>query len=1154
MQNHHQNVRGLHGGMPYYGHVGMAPAAAAAQGYMAPHPGYGMGVPYHPQQAQQMHMMHAHGYVPHPHHVHAQQAWAASNAAASAAAAASASKSKKRGSGARKNSPATKKNGNNANDRSAGSAKGIVTSKVELRFIVEAAKRRYLDAHAVLFLLEMGAKGDIQPLQKVQRRPPSGSIFLYDRSRTPQFRVDGYEYVKKKGNAAAVREDHVKLKYAHEERIYACHVHSQERESMHRRSYWDLKNRNNLILVHYWDSAVGAHETHPMDCICIGCTLEIEEKGPTSARAAPAVVQSSASAKTSTTHHTHETDAASATDKHALSQTSGSASRPPASQTSSRPSALQPAVQGLSGTHRDDDPLGDLHDDDDFETLKLDDLKDDPQLLPHHHDEPSDLSGSVSFVKPEPELYPLSEAESAAQTRDDDEAVHDFLHDLNAFDMGMPRSPEVVSLVDVSSLEVQDLAPDVASVNGGTKMLISLAKIGGEPFSKSMLSVAVENVDVIFGDSSVVKGFMMANGVVRCKTPSIRRNTRVLVQVAINGMTIAPRGGSPPLCVHFCLYDRLEVAAPPPLSNLRTRLSATSNASPAGTPTSHNSAPRSLLKRKRSRKLLSPVPGASCSEGEDGDDPDMDELNDEELTELSESLLERVVKVLVDLCSEENDLLGELDALDDSGFNLLHYAVAFGHVKLVKLLLNHGADPNKVTSTGDAPLHLAAEVADMDVVGALLHAGSDTSLRDASGQTPGDLAEMHGVPELIHLLRNEGAVAPTGSPDDGGQNPKESLEDKQQKMLRKALASMSLKDRCALSLGVRDGDVASVTGSGSEPSHSRTSSFAGPSPDANPSTSGGASPGAKSVGLGAMAASSSSSFSSASLSSMAAANRDGGEARTALTPIKSESLEHPRESAKVKQIVSEQEPNLVAVMSSLNDEERQELEVEARIIQSNIRRWLLRRSVQATRKVQTETKGFRKEKEKEKGKLDIEEKATKVQAVSKGFLARKEYRQARQDVIQVQAATRCLLARKNFHAWRRQLSATLVIQRSIRERRRRIHEQESADHQDTLAGHQLDTSADHHMEASAEHHMEAPADYHMEASIDNHMEASAEHIVKTPAEHHDDSLMESADHPGALGETTSYEYGSLMGPADHQSNQLMEPATFEDNVMESAEP
>lgn len=1140
-------------------------------------------------------------------------------------------------------------------------SRSIITSKDELRFIVEAAKRRYLDAHAVLFLLEMGAKGDIQPLQKVQRRPPSGSLFLYDRSRTPQFRVDGYEYVKKKGNAAAVREDHVKLKYDHEERVYACHVHSMERESMHRRSYWDLKNRNNLILVHYWDSEVSAQEQHPGDCICIGCTMGIDEddsvqhqqmqhsaamaaaaaaaaaasgrgmipvNGSLGSGQASSLNSSSSSAMTSSRSGSNSRQAvnkshtstgpstsnartsvpstrslnsakpsrtSSVTAKPAGASSSAKASAsssktsssvttlpvPPSIPTSgggprllpSPPSTMNKASSQLpadssttasastspahsvavaaaeaaaaadgtdtaesvsekssaSSANRSLAKSGSTQVTFREPRVKMENaapnrnsssVEGQSGLLRKNSNRSNSSQGSTQSgsqqvqmqvqarVAPTPEFRPLSEAESAAQTRDDDVEMHAFLHDIdmnpallpdpnmNFLDSlyvtsptnsAYPRSPELVTLVDLNTLEIEDFAPNVACINGGTRMLISLSKIGGEPFTKSSLSVGVENIDVVFAKTHVVKGTMLANGVIRCETPVMPRNTHASLEVMINRTKIdlCESLSSAGAIVHFSLSDTSmisSVRADVPRSQEDPRLRPKSaeaalaplvvhglrprfGVSPIGTPNSQNSDPRRFLKRKRSRRLPSPVPGAVPGTAEDiDDDRDMDQLNDEELTELSESLLERVAKVLVDLCKEEHDLLGELDALDDSGFNLLHYAVAFHHAKLVSLLLNHGADPNKTTSTGDTPLHLAAEVAEIGMAGELLAAGANPLLRDADGNTAAQLAEAHELPELVEILRPEdddnqvyesfqstGAAHTSASTSsvrsvassisvasialhngtsvdslsgdlmDTEAKPKESLEDKQQKMLRKALASMSLKDRCALSLGVRETDGTSVSSavngspgaSLSTPGHSRTSSFAGHDHVA---------------------------ASSSSVSSLHASANDMSDLLSSpppRDPILGTTEE--RNDAKVKKIVTENGPNLVAVISNLNDEERHELESEARIIQTNIRRWLLRRSVLASRKMQTEAKGFR-DKKVQLRDADLEEKATKVQAVGKGFLARREYKQARQEVIQVQAATRCLLARKNFHAWRRQLSATLVIQRSIREHRRRIHQ------------------------------------------------------------------------------------------------------------------
>lgn len=49
------------------------------------------------------------------------------------------------------------------------------------------------------------------------------------------------------------------------------------------------------------------------------------------------------------------------------------------------------------------------------------------------------------------------------------------------------------------------------------------------------------------------------------------------------------------------------------------------------------------------------------------------------------------------------------------------------------------------------------------------------------------------------------------------------------------------------------------------------------------------------------------------------------------------------------------------------------------------------------------------------------------------MLARRELTQARQASLRIQTATRGMLARKQYATMRRQLSATLIIQRSVRQ-------------------------------------------------------------------------------------------------------------------------
>lgn len=70
----------------------------------------------------------------------------------------------------------------------------------------------------------------------------------------------------------------------------------------------------------------------------------------------------------------------------------------------------------------------------------------------------------------------------------------------------------------------------------------------------------------------------------------------------------------------------------------------------------------------------------------------------------------------------------------------LHSAAAGGHAGIVKLLLEHGADPNAAQDGGFTPLHSAAQNDDRESVEALLEAGADPGLANDDGRTPADLA------------------------------------------------------------------------------------------------------------------------------------------------------------------------------------------------------------------------------------------------------------------------------------------------------------------------------------------------------------------------------------------------------------------------------
>jgi ankyrin repeat protein len=87
--------------------------------------------------------------------------------------------------------------------------------------------------------------------------------------------------------------------------------------------------------------------------------------------------------------------------------------------------------------------------------------------------------------------------------------------------------------------------------------------------------------------------------------------------------------------------------------------------------------------------------------------------------------------------------------------------------EVVKLLIGHGADPNRrtvpgrgtaafwrdVRTRGETPLHRAAAYASEETVRLLLDAGADKTIRDANGDSPQSWASWHWRPKpLIDLL------------------------------------------------------------------------------------------------------------------------------------------------------------------------------------------------------------------------------------------------------------------------------------------------------------------------------------------------------------------------------------------------------------------
>jgi hypothetical protein len=96
----------------------------------------------------------------------------------------------------------------------------------------------------------------------------------------------------------------------------------------------------------------------------------------------------------------------------------------------------------------------------------------------------------------------------------------------------------------------------------------------------------------------------------------------------------------------------------------------------------------------------------------------------------------------------------------------MHVAAARGHVRVVDLLLGHGAKVGLQDINGRTALHHAARQLHNEVADLLVDHGASTSIEDMSGSTPIDLAIFHGkdAAGFIHKHMDNFALTITRRP------------------------------------------------------------------------------------------------------------------------------------------------------------------------------------------------------------------------------------------------------------------------------------------------------------------------------------------------------------------------------------------------------
>lgn len=87
----------------------------------------------------------------------------------------------------------------------------------------------------------------------------------------------------------------------------------------------------------------------------------------------------------------------------------------------------------------------------------------------------------------------------------------------------------------------------------------------------------------------------------------------------------------------------------------------------------------------------------------------------------------------------------------------LHSATAGRYAKIVKMLLDQGADPNVREQNGYTALHAAAQNDDVEIIHLLLLGGADLTLKGTNGKTAMDIA-MDAGHEKATVLLGEGVT------------------------------------------------------------------------------------------------------------------------------------------------------------------------------------------------------------------------------------------------------------------------------------------------------------------------------------------------------------------------------------------------------------
>ena len=110
------------------------------------------------------------------------------------------------------------------------------------------------------------------------------------------------------------------------------------------------------------------------------------------------------------------------------------------------------------------------------------------------------------------------------------------------------------------------------------------------------------------------------------------------------------------------------------------------------------------------------------------------------------------------------------NAPDNTGRTPMYLAAGFGHIEIVKLLLNLTDNPNAPRDNGKTPIYFAAGKGYLEILKLLMNSTENPHIPDKEGVTPINIAAHEGQLEVVKFLLNSTTANPN-IPDINGETP-----------------------------------------------------------------------------------------------------------------------------------------------------------------------------------------------------------------------------------------------------------------------------------------------------------------------------------------------------------------------------------------------